>query len=72
MKKTTSNRMGMGPLKDSSGDLITNVDRVAELMSSSAQYSTLSNLIKYLEESTRLVDEGHSVEIVYVDFKKCE
>ena len=31
---------------------------------------TLSNLIEYLEELTRLVDEGHSVDIVYLDFAK--
>ena len=32
--------------------------------------STLSNLLEYLEELTRLVDEGHSVDIVYLDFAK--
>ena len=32
--------------------------------------STLSNLLEYLEELTRLVDEGHAVDIVYVDFAK--
>ena len=32
--------------------------------------STLSNLLEYLEELTRLVDAGHAVDIVYVDFAK--
>ena len=32
--------------------------------------STLSNLLEYLEELTRLVDDGHSVDIVYLDFAK--
>ena len=32
--------------------------------------STLSNLLEYLEELTRLVDEGHSVDVVYLDFAK--
>jgi hypothetical protein len=32
--------------------------------------STLSNLLEYLEELTRLVDQGHSVDIVYLDFAK--
>ena len=30
--------------------------------------STLSNLHEYLEELTKLVDQGHSVDIVYLDF----
>ena len=32
--------------------------------------STLTNLLEYLEELTRLVDQGHSVDIVYLDFAK--
>ena len=32
--------------------------------------STLSNLLEYLEELTKLVDDGHSVDIVYLDFAK--
>lgn len=32
MKKTTSNRVGVGPLKDSAGDLITDDDKMAELL----------------------------------------
>ena len=32
--------------------------------------STLSNLLEYLEDLTRLVDQGHSVDIVYLDFAK--
>ena len=32
--------------------------------------STLSNLLEYLEDLTRLVDEGHAVDIVYLDFAK--
>ena len=32
--------------------------------------STLSNLLEYLEDLTRLVDEGHSVDVVYLDFAK--
>ena len=28
----------------------------------------MSNLLKYLEELNRLVDEGHLVEIVFFDF----
>ena len=32
--------------------------------------STFSNLLEYLEELTRLVDQGHSVDIVYLDFAK--
>ena len=32
--------------------------------------STLSNLLEYLEELTKLVDQGHSVDIVYLDFAK--
>ena len=32
--------------------------------------SCLTNLLEYLEELTRLVDEGHSVDIVYLDFAK--
>ena len=30
--------------------------------------SCLTNLIEYLDELTRLVDEGHSVDVVYLDF----
>ena len=32
--------------------------------------SCLTNLIEYLDELTRLVDEGHSVDVVYLDFSK--
>ena len=32
--------------------------------------STLSNLLEYLEELTRLIDQGHAVDIVYLDFAK--
>ena len=32
MKKMNSKRVGMGPLQDSSGELITNDDRMAELL----------------------------------------
>ena len=32
--------------------------------------SILSNLHEYLEELTKLVDQGHSVDIVYLDFAK--
>ena len=32
--------------------------------------STLSNLLEYLEELTRMVDEGKSVDVVYLDFAK--
>ena len=32
--------------------------------------STLSNLLEYLEELTSLVDEGYSVDVVYLDFAK--
>ena len=32
--------------------------------------STLSNLLEYLEDLTKLVDQGHSVDIVYLDFAK--
>ena len=32
--------------------------------------STLSNLLEYLEELTKLVDNGHSVDIVYIEFAK--
>ena len=32
--------------------------------------STLSNLLEYLEDLTKLVDEGHAVDIVYLDFAK--
>ena len=32
--------------------------------------SCLTNLLEYLETLTRLVDEGHSVDIVYLDFAK--
>ena len=32
--------------------------------------STLSNLLEYLEELTKMVDEGFSVDIVYLDFAK--
>ena len=32
--------------------------------------STLSNLLEYLEELTKLVDQGHSVDVIYLDFAK--
>ena len=32
--------------------------------------STLTNLLEYLEDLTRLIDQGHSVDIVYLDFAK--
>ena len=32
--------------------------------------STLTNLLEYLEELTSLIDQGHSVDIVYLDFAK--
>ena len=32
--------------------------------------SCLTNLLEYLEKLTKLVDEGHSVDIVYLDFAK--
>ena len=32
--------------------------------------SCLTNLLEYLEELTRLVDQGHAVDIVYLDFAK--
>ena len=35
-----------------------------------AHKSCLTNLLEYLEVLTRLVDEGHSVDIVYLDFAK--
>ena len=32
--------------------------------------STLSNLLEYLEDLTRLIDQGHAVDVVYLDFAK--
>ena len=32
--------------------------------------SCLTNLLEYLEVLTRLVDEGHQVDVVYLDFAK--
>ena len=32
--------------------------------------SCLTNLLEYLETLTKLVDEGHSVDIIYCDFAK--
>ena len=32
--------------------------------------STLTNLLEYLEDLTKLIDQGHSVDIVYLDFAK--
>ena len=32
--------------------------------------SCLTNLLEYLEVLTKLVDDGHSIEIVYLDFAK--
>ena len=35
-----------------------------------AQKSCLTNLLEYLEELSSLVDKGHAVDIVYLDFSK--
>ena len=35
-----------------------------------ARKSCLTNLLEYLELLTKLVDEGHSVDVVYLDFGK--
>ena len=35
-----------------------------------ARKSCLTNLLEYLEELTALVDKGHAVDIVYLDFAK--
>ena len=35
-----------------------------------ARKSCLTNLLEYLEELTTLVDQGHAVDIVYLDFAK--
>ena len=32
--------------------------------------STLTNLLAYLEELTKLMDKGHSLDIIYLDFSK--
>jgi hypothetical protein len=32
--------------------------------------SCLTNLLEYLEVLTKLVNEGHSVDVVYLDFTK--
>ena len=32
--------------------------------------STLTNLLEYLEKLTRLIDEGHQVDVLYLDFRK--
>lgn len=32
--------------------------------------SCLTNLLEYLEILTKLVDEGHNVDVVYLDFAK--
>ena len=32
--------------------------------------STLTNLLEYLETLTRLIDEGHQVDVLYLDFRK--
>ena len=32
--------------------------------------SCLTNLLEYLETLTKLVDEGHSADVVYLDFAK--
>ena len=32
--------------------------------------SCLTNLLEYLEDLTKLVDQGHAVDIVYLDFAK--
>ena len=35
-----------------------------------AKKSCLNNLFEYLEELSSLVDKGHAVDIVYLDFSK--
>ena len=35
-----------------------------------AAKSCLTNLLEYLEELTKLVDDGHSIDVVYCDFAK--
>ena len=35
-----------------------------------ARKSCLTNILEYLEEPTTLVDQGHAVDIVYLDFAK--
>ena len=32
--------------------------------------STQTNLLEYMEKLTKLVDEGHSVDVIYCDFSK--
>ena len=32
--------------------------------------STTTNLLVYLESLTKLIDEGHSVDVIYLDFAK--
>ena len=32
--------------------------------------STQTNLLEYMEKLTKLVDEGHSVNVIYCDFTK--
>ena len=32
--------------------------------------STVTNLLAYLENMTTLVDEGHAVDVLYLDFAK--
>ena len=32
--------------------------------------STVTNLLEYLETLTRLVDEGHQIDVLYLDFRK--
>ena len=32
--------------------------------------STLTNLLEYFETLTRLIDEGHAVDVLYLDFRK--
>ena len=32
--------------------------------------STMTNLLSYLEELTKIMDEGHSIDVVYLDFSK--
>ena len=32
--------------------------------------STLTNLLSYLEKLTKIMDEGNSIDIIYLDFSK--
>ena len=35
-----------------------------------ARKSCLTNLLEYLETLTRLVDEGHNLDVIYLDFER--